>query len=118
MRKKTSRKNGGRSRPRLFTDNNITNACRPVQPVVTEYQVVRETGSKAHTVTATDEIDKVHEMDEMESDDSGKVYQVNKTAKLQQDEQERAHQVNERPRCLTRPNRILFFFLVWPTRCQ
>jgi len=63
---------------------------------VTEYQVVRETGSKAHTVTATDEIDKVHETDEMEADDSGKVYQVNKTAKLQQDEQERAHQVNEK----------------------
>ena len=84
---------------RLLTDNNITNACRLVQPVVKEYQVVREKGSEASTVTATDEIDQVNEtaesQQEMEADDSGKAY----PDESKQDGQERAHQAkkDERP---------------------
>ena len=41
---------------RLLTDNKFTNACRRVQPVVTEYQVVRNKGSSTSTATATDEL--------------------------------------------------------------
>ena len=41
---------------RLLTDNKFTNACRLVQPVVTEYRVVRNKGSSNNTATATDEL--------------------------------------------------------------
>jgi len=41
---------------RLFTDNKFTNACRLVQPVVTEYRVVRNKWSSTSTATATDEV--------------------------------------------------------------
>jgi len=38
---------------RLLTDNTFTNACRLVQPVVTEYQVVQNEGSSTSTATVT-----------------------------------------------------------------
>jgi len=41
---------------RLLTDNKFTNACRLVQPVVTEYRVVRNKGSSTSNATATDEL--------------------------------------------------------------
>ena len=41
---------------RLLTDNKFTHACRLVQPVVTEYRVVRNKGSSNNTATATDEL--------------------------------------------------------------
>jgi len=41
---------------RLLTDNKFTNACRLVQPIVTEYQVVRNEGSSTNTATVTDEL--------------------------------------------------------------
>ena len=41
---------------RLLTDNQCTNACRLVQPVVTEYRVVRNEGSSTSTATVTDEL--------------------------------------------------------------
>jgi len=41
---------------RLLTDNKFTNACRLMQPVVTEYRVVRNKGSSTSTVTWTDEL--------------------------------------------------------------
>jgi len=41
---------------RLLTDNKFTNAYRLVQPVVTEYRVVRNKGSSNSTATATDEL--------------------------------------------------------------
>jgi hypothetical protein len=84
---------------RLLTDNTITNACRLVQPVVTEYQVVREKRSEASTVIVTDEIDQVNttaeSQQETKADDSSKACQVNETDKSKQDEQERAHQVRK-----------------------
>jgi len=41
---------------RILTDNKFTNACRLVQPVVTEYRVVRNEGSNTSTATVTDEL--------------------------------------------------------------
>jgi len=41
---------------RLLTDNKFTNACRLVQPVVTEYRVVRNKGGSNSTAKATDEL--------------------------------------------------------------
>jgi len=38
---------------RLLTDNKHTNACSLVQPIVTEYQVVRNEGSSTITATGT-----------------------------------------------------------------
>jgi len=40
---------------RLLTDNKYTNACRLVQPIVTEYQVVRNKGSNTSTATSTED---------------------------------------------------------------
>jgi len=40
---------------RLLTDK-FTNACRLVQPVVTQYRVVRNQGSSTSTATVTDEL--------------------------------------------------------------
>jgi len=49
-------RNVGGPHARLLTDNNFTNACRRVQPVVTKYRVVRNKGSSTSTATATDEL--------------------------------------------------------------
>jgi len=40
----------------LLTDNKFTNAFRLVQPVVTEYRVVRNEGRSTSTATVTDEL--------------------------------------------------------------
>jgi len=40
---------------RLLTDNKYTNACRLVQPIVTEYRVVRNKGSNTSTAGPTED---------------------------------------------------------------